>query len=164
MLPRRGLWSGVKLSGPQIVDLMPVRSRTGKRFIALCKWTPNTSQSSSYKLKTESLGIFCEFQDWENESLIRSCSSHFLNDSTHLVEEDGIVFVAAEREAIALNFHGDRRIVIPHVGHFRDPVDPVRHDRRVFEDNQRNRNVGHFADVSCPSAWKKIHENYYQFD
>ncbi|TGZ45618.1 hypothetical protein DBV15_04700 [Temnothorax longispinosus] len=51
-----GLWSGVKLSGPHTVVLIPVVAKAGiSRFIA-STWVLNTSQFSSYKLKAKSSG------------------------------------------------------------------------------------------------------------
>lgn len=50
-LPIRGLWSGVKDSGPQTVDLIPVFSNTGTRLMAPSMCWVNTSQSRSKRPK-----------------------------------------------------------------------------------------------------------------
>ena len=41
--PTRGLWSGVKLSGPQTVDLMPVSAMSGHRCMCPSRFCPKVS-------------------------------------------------------------------------------------------------------------------------
>jgi hypothetical protein len=57
LLPIKGLWSGVKLSGPHTVDRIPVVANVGHLLTALSICTPKTSQSSSYKLNASSFEI-----------------------------------------------------------------------------------------------------------
>ena len=55
-LPINGLWSGVKLSGPQTVDLIPAVEILGASSAVEVKFDSKTFQSSSYSLKEKSLG------------------------------------------------------------------------------------------------------------
>lgn len=55
-VPIIGLWSGVKLSGPQTVDLIPVVDSFGINLIIDLTCTLKIVQSSSYRQNEESPG------------------------------------------------------------------------------------------------------------
>lgn len=70
----------------------------------------------------------------------------------YLIDEDGVGLVPSHAQRVALQLEVDGRVVVAHVGHVLDTLDPLRHHVCVPHRYQGHGDARHRSDVRTPHS------------